>query len=190
MSTNKQKYLVLRGKNKDIYFIQKRLSKEQAAIYGKEFIKKSLETTDLNEAIQKRDEILKNLELKSFEQEKTAPNDVNTVAKNDFYRTMEENMSTSIEDEKNFNLNSSHDVPIDQKNDNHYANNEKYSMFTADGYANFADAIKSQDFQLNINNFKVWDKAIKKVHGDKTMEGSIPNGFEYKPIYKLITTTK
>ena len=55
MSTNKQKYLVLRGKNKDIYFIQKRLSKEQAAIYGKEFIKKSLETTDLNEAIQKRD---------------------------------------------------------------------------------------------------------------------------------------
>ena len=67
MSTNKQKYLVLRGKNKDIYFIQKRLSKEQAAIYGKEFIKKSLETTDLNEAIQKRDEILRNLELSNFE---------------------------------------------------------------------------------------------------------------------------
>lgn len=130
MSTNKQKYLVLRGKNKDIYFIQKRLSKEQAAIYGKEFIKKSLETTDLNEAIQKRDEILRNLELKSFEQEKTAPNDVNIVAKNDFYSTMEENMSTSIENEQNFNLNSSHNVPIDQKNDNHDANNEKYSMFS------------------------------------------------------------
>ena len=77
MSTNKQKYLVLRGKNKDIYFIQKRLSKEQAAIYGKEFIKKSLETKDLNEAIQKRDEILRNLELNSFEREKTAPNDIN-----------------------------------------------------------------------------------------------------------------
>ena len=130
MSTNKQKYLVLRGKNKDIYFIQKRLSKEQAAIYGKEFIKKSLETTDLNEAIQKRDEILRNLELKSFEQEKTAPNDVNIVAKNDFYSTMEENMSTSIENKQNFNLNSSHNVPIDQKNDNHDANNEKYSMFS------------------------------------------------------------
>ena len=130
MSTNKQKYLVLRGKNKDIYFIQKRLSKEQAAIYGKEFIKKSLETTDLNQAIQKRDEILRNLELKSFEQEKTAPNDVNIVAKNDFYSTMEENMSTSIENEQNFNLNSSHNVPIDQKNDNHDANNEKYSMFS------------------------------------------------------------
>ena len=130
MSTNKQKYLVLRGKNKDIYFIQKRLSKEQAAIYGKEFIKKSLETKDLNEAIQKRDEILRNLELKSFEQEKTAPNDVYIVAKNDFYSTMEENMSTSIENEQNFNLNSSHNVPIDQKNDNHVANNQKYSIFS------------------------------------------------------------
>ena len=130
MSTNKQKYLVLRGKNKDIYFIQKRLSKEQAAIYGKDFVKKSLETTDLNEAIQKRDEILRSLEYKSFEQEKTAPNDVNIVAKNDFYSTMEENMSTSIENEQNFNLNSSHNVPIDQKNDNLDANNEKYSIFS------------------------------------------------------------
>ena len=130
MSINKQKYLVLRGKNKDIYFIQKRLSKEQAAIYGKDFIKKSLETTDLNEAIQKRDEILRSLEYKSFEQEKTASNDVNIVAKNDFYSTMEENMSTSIENEQNFNLNSSHNVPIDQKNDNLDANNEKYSIFS------------------------------------------------------------
>ncbi len=68
--------------------------------------------------------------------------------------------------------------------------NEKYSMFTADGYASFSDALKSQDFRLGVNNFKVWDKAIKKVHGNKTMEGSIPNGFEYKPIYKLITRTK
>ena len=130
MSTNKQKYLVLRGKNKDIYFIQKRLSKEQAAIYGKEFIKKSLETTDLNEAIQKRDEILRNLELKSFEQEKTAPNDVNIVAKNDFYSTIGKNMSTSIENELNFNLKSSDNVPIGQKNDNLDANNEKYSIFS------------------------------------------------------------
>ena len=48
MSTNNDKYLVLRGKNKDIYFIQKRLSKDQALILGKDFIKKSLETTDIN----------------------------------------------------------------------------------------------------------------------------------------------
>ena len=61
MSTNKEKYLVLRGKNKDIYFIQKRLSKVQSKIIGKNFIKKSLETTDLEEAIIKRDEILSDL---------------------------------------------------------------------------------------------------------------------------------
>ena len=58
MSTNHDKYLVLRGKNKDIYFIQKRLSKEMSKIIGKEFIKKSLETTDIHIARQKRDKIL------------------------------------------------------------------------------------------------------------------------------------
>ena len=58
MSTKIDKYLVLRGKNKDIYFIQKRLSKEQSSILGYDFIKKSLETTDLSIAIAKRDKIL------------------------------------------------------------------------------------------------------------------------------------
>ena len=62
MSTNHDKYLVLRGKNKDIYFIQKRLSKEMSKIIGKEFIKKSLETTDIQIARQKRDKILEELE--------------------------------------------------------------------------------------------------------------------------------
>ena len=62
MSTNHDKYLVLRGKNKDIYFIQKRLSKEMSNIIGKEFIKKSLETTDIHIARQKRDKILEELE--------------------------------------------------------------------------------------------------------------------------------
>ena len=62
MSTNHDKYLVLRGKNKDIYFIQKRLSKEMSKIIGKEFIKKSLETTDIHIARQKRDKIIEELE--------------------------------------------------------------------------------------------------------------------------------
>ena len=35
MSAEDNKYLVLRGKNKDIYFIQKRLSKNLASIIGK-----------------------------------------------------------------------------------------------------------------------------------------------------------
>ena len=62
MSTNNAKYLVLRGKNKDIYFIQKRLTKSQSLIVGKNFIKKSLETTSLEEAIAKRDKILSELD--------------------------------------------------------------------------------------------------------------------------------
>ena len=62
MSTNEDKYLVLRGKNKDIYFIQKRLSRDISKIMGKEFIKKSLETTDIHIAKQKRDKIIEELE--------------------------------------------------------------------------------------------------------------------------------
>jgi hypothetical protein len=50
MSTNHDKYLVLRGKNKDIYFIQKRVSKKVSKIIGKDFIKKSLETSDIKVA--------------------------------------------------------------------------------------------------------------------------------------------
>tara|TARA_B110000003_G_scaffold13691_1_gene13568 strand:- start:170 stop:397 length:228 start_codon:yes stop_codon:yes gene_type:complete len=61
MSTNHDKYLVLRGKNKDIYFIQKRVSKKVSEIIGKDFIKKSLETSDIKVARGKRDEILAEL---------------------------------------------------------------------------------------------------------------------------------
>ena len=62
MSTNNVKYLVLRGKNKDIYFIQKRVSKKISSIIGKDFIKKSLETSDIDVAIAKRDQILRELD--------------------------------------------------------------------------------------------------------------------------------
>lgn len=62
MSTDDNKYLVLRGKNKDIYFIQKRVSKDISKIIGKDFIKKSLETKNIHVARQKRDEILSDLE--------------------------------------------------------------------------------------------------------------------------------
>ena len=60
MSTN-DKYLVLRGKNKDIYFIQKRVSKKISSIIGKDFIKKSLETNDISIARERRDKILDEL---------------------------------------------------------------------------------------------------------------------------------
>ena len=61
MSTIHDKYLVLRGKNRDIYFIQKRVSKKVSKIIGKEFIKKSLETSDIIVAREKRDKILAEL---------------------------------------------------------------------------------------------------------------------------------
>ena len=61
MSTNDNKHLVLRGKNKDIYFIQKRVSKKVSSIIGTDFIKKSLETSDINIARIRRDKILDEL---------------------------------------------------------------------------------------------------------------------------------
>ena len=65
MSTNDDKYLVLRGKNKNIYFIQKRVSRKVSKLIGKDFIKKSLETSDIFIARAKRDKIL--AELASIE---------------------------------------------------------------------------------------------------------------------------
>ena len=65
MSTNDDKYLVLRGKNKDIYFIQKRVSRKVSKLIGKDFIKKSLETSDIFIARAKSDKIL--AELASIE---------------------------------------------------------------------------------------------------------------------------
>ena len=62
MSTNDDKYLVLRGKNKNIYFIQKRVSRKVSKLIGKDFIKKSLETSDIFIARAKRDKILAELD--------------------------------------------------------------------------------------------------------------------------------
>ena len=62
MSTNDDKYLVLRGKNKNIYFIQKRVSRKVSKLIGKDFIKKSLETSDILIARAKRDKILAELD--------------------------------------------------------------------------------------------------------------------------------
>jgi len=75
MNSDDDKYLVLRGKNKDIYFIQKRLPKNLSNIIGKDFIKKSLETKNINIARKKRDEMLAELDLLS----KNAANEVNTT---------------------------------------------------------------------------------------------------------------
>ena len=96
MSTNHDKYLVLRGKNKDIYFIQKRLSKEMSKIIGKEFIKKSLETTDIQIARQKRDKILEELEQMAIN---TSNNEENLQYSSENYTVPMEKESVSTHDD-------------------------------------------------------------------------------------------
>ena len=103
MSTNNDKYLVLRGKNKDIYFIQKRVSKKVSSIIGKDFIKKSLETSDINVARAKRDEILKELltyESSEYSNEfaKLDKNSINTSNKPTL--TEKTSIQTEIDDVK------------------------------------------------------------------------------------------
>ena len=98
MSTNHDKYLVLRGKNKDIYFIQKRLSKDMSKILGKEFIKKSLETTDIHIARQKRDKILEELEQMALN---SSNNEENLQYSSENYTVPMEKESVSTHDYSN-----------------------------------------------------------------------------------------
>ncbi len=147
MSTNNEKYLVLRGKNKDIYFIQKRLTKEQSDIIGKNFIKKSLETTDLTEAIIKRDEILSeieqictNKEIKAFNN-KIDPIKVNysthyTEEKNDRViesrEFTEENSKIDENNESDANM-IKVNVPMNIKDEDsnyEYKENKRYTIFS------------------------------------------------------------
>ena len=115
MSTNHDKYLVLRGKNKDIYFIQKRLSKDMSKIIGKEFIKKSLETKDIQIARQKRDKILEELEqialnslnneenLQYSSENQTVPMEKESVSTHD-YSILENTSKTKSNKLLNFSL--------------------------------------------------------------------------------------
>ena len=58
MSSTAEKYLTLRGANSDIYFFQKRVSERVAEIIGTNFIKTSLKTKVLEEALSSRDNLL------------------------------------------------------------------------------------------------------------------------------------
>ena len=58
MSEITEKYLTLRGANNDIYFFQKRVSEKVADIIGTSFVKTSLRTKDLVEAITSRDHLV------------------------------------------------------------------------------------------------------------------------------------
>ena len=118
MSTNHDKYLVLRGKNKDIYFIQKRVSKKVSKIIGKDFIKKSLETSDIKVAREKRDEIL--AELLSIEVMSTNNSYVENDNLEDKIMSNESISGVSNENAKNITKNSEKDGFLEEYLDMDY----------------------------------------------------------------------
>jgi len=118
MSTNHDKYLVLRGKNKDIYFIQKRVSKKVSKIIGKDFIKKSLETSDIKVARDKRDEIL--AELVSIEAMSTNNSYVENDNLEDKIMSNESISGVSNENAKNITKNSEKDGFLEEYLDMDY----------------------------------------------------------------------
>jgi ATP-dependent phosphoenolpyruvate carboxykinase len=118
MSTNHDKYLVLRGKNKDIYFIQKRVSKKVSKIIGKDFIKKSLETSDIKVARDKRDEIL--AELVSIEAMSTNNRYVENDNLEDKIMSNESMSGVSNENAKNITKNSEKDGFLEEYLDMDY----------------------------------------------------------------------
>ena len=112
MSTNNDKYLVLRGKNKNIYFIQKRVSKKISSIIGKDFIKKSLETEDIHIAREKRDAILEELneiEKNAIKEDVKAQNSV----------PISKDLNLSYEYIEDIKKTHTENVPIDIKEENH-----------------------------------------------------------------------
>tara|TARA_X000001036_G_scaffold403977_1_gene410946 strand:- start:1948 stop:2412 length:465 start_codon:yes stop_codon:yes gene_type:complete len=118
MSTNHDKYLVLRGKNKDIYFIQKRVSKKVSKIIGKDFIKKSLETSDIKVARDKRDEIL--AELVSIEAMSTNNSYVENDNLEDKIMSNESISGVSNENAKNITKSSENDGFLEEYLDMDY----------------------------------------------------------------------
>ena len=128
MSTNDDKYLVLRGKNKDIYFIQKRLSKGLSSLIGKDFIKKSLETTNLEEAREKRDMILnelKELEIKELGKKELKTEQISNNSKINTFNSgiLTNNNLTTYDDLLNHNGGSKNK---DENGLNKYLNFSKY----------------------------------------------------------------
>jgi|TARA_Y100000816_G_C26076478_1_gene566725 hypothetical protein len=150
MSTN-DKYLVLRGKNKDIYFIQKRVSKKISLIIGKEFIKKSLETNDINIARERRDKILNELkELEINYIERDIPIEINDT---DLIKGSDERINTSKESiEASSISNSITDNNLENQNVRINDNLIYEKKDESDGYFSFIDYSKLPKKQ-DISNF-------------------------------------
>ena len=93
MTDTTEKYLTLRGANNDIYFFQKRVSEKVANIIGTSFVKTSLRTKDINEAISSRDELVDALN----ELENT-----NILDISDHFRKTLDSFGISISNEKGY----------------------------------------------------------------------------------------
>tara|TARA_B100001093_G_scaffold109863_1_gene102102 strand:- start:374 stop:790 length:417 start_codon:yes stop_codon:yes gene_type:complete len=98
------KYLVLRGKNKDIYFIQKRVSKKVASIIGKDFIKKSLETDNIDIARSKRDVILKELSFYENQEKKDESQQFVEIDGDNSIKPVHKDLKLKLQIVKNINL--------------------------------------------------------------------------------------
>jgi len=135
MSTD-NKYLVLRGKNKDIYFFQKRVTKKISTIIGKDFIKKSLETNDVNTARARRDKILE--ELKAIEishEDKNVP--INDIITNLEVDVPINDQSDNLKEPTELNF----VEQVSKELDNVPINNNQYQdhVDESDGYFSFID---------------------------------------------------
>ncbi len=158
MSTN-DKYLVLRGKNKDIYFIQKRVSKKISSIIGKEFIKKSLETNDINIARARRDKILE--ELKAIEIS-NANNNVRTDISS-FDLNLELDVPTNSQNKAKDNLNYEDSLDNYRKEIENVPINNNISQEIkdeSDGYFSFIDYSK---LPKKEDIYKTFDKILPLV---------------------------
>ena len=98
------KYLVLRGKNKDIYFIQKRVSKKVASIIGKDFIKKSLETDNIDIARSKRDVILKELSFYENQEKKDESQQFVEIDGDDSIKPVHKDLKLKLQIVKNIKI--------------------------------------------------------------------------------------
>jgi hypothetical protein len=119
MVENDDKYLVLRGKNNDIYFIQKRVSKKVSEIIGKDFIKKSLETSNIIEARAKRDKIL--AELASLEAMSTSSsNQNNSITEDKLMQDKHFNVQNPMREDNMMNKSDNNESFLDEYLDMDY----------------------------------------------------------------------
>ncbi len=168
MGTKDDKYLVLRGKNKDIYFIQKRVSKKISSIIGKEFIKKSLETSDILIAREKRDTILEDLkEIELKHSNKNVPINTDLIDITQALNHLVDKEDVPIE--ANLKAHEYKNKDLSTKNESDHQNVPILPIYkTSDSeneYKNHDLSTKNESDQQNVPIEEVLDKENKNKDG-------------------------